>query len=144
MKSYWTVFCFSMLAMPALASAGDRLGCDSVNFGEEVLAKFPNAKVACIDVKEENGGIYAHYRADVVAVDKDAVTVHLLDHEGKAISKVKFVPTADSVAKVEGKETKFTDLKKGTKLDLYIEHSQWGLYASPEGKRMTILSREPL
>jgi hypothetical protein len=48
------------------------------------------------------------------------------------------------MAKVEGKETKFTDLKKGTKLDLYIEHSQWGLFASPTGKRMTILSREPL
>jgi hypothetical protein len=71
MKGYWTVLCFSMLAMPALASAADRLGCDSVNFGEDVLAKFPNAKAACIDVREKNGGIYAHYRADVVAVDKD-------------------------------------------------------------------------
>jgi hypothetical protein len=133
-----------MLAMPALTLAADRPGCDSVNFGEEVLAKFPNAKAACIDVKEKNGGIYVHYRADVVAVDEDSVTVHLLDHEGKAISKVKFVPSADQLAKVEGKEKKFTDLEKGTELDLYIEHSQWGLYASPEGKRMTIVSREPL
>jgi hypothetical protein len=144
MKSYWRVLCFSMLAMPALASAADRLGCDSVNFGEDVLAKFPNAKAACIGVMEKNGGIYAHYRADVVAVDKDAVTVHMLDHEGKAISKVKFVPSADQVASVEGKDTKFTDLKKGTKLDLYIEHSKWGLYASPDGKSLTILSRESL
>ena len=144
MKRYWTVLCFSILAMPALASAADRLGCDSVNFGEDVLAKFPNAKAACIDVKEKNGGIYAHYRADVVAVDKDSVTVHMLNHEGKAISKVKFVPSADQVASVEGKDTKFTDLKKGTKLDLYIEHSKWGLYASPDGKSLTILSRESL
>jgi hypothetical protein len=144
MKSYWNVLCVSLLAMPALAVAADRLGCDSVNFGEEVLAKFPNAKAGCIDVKEKNGGIYVHYRVDVVAVDSDSVTVHVLDSEGKAISKVKFAPSADQQAKVEGKDTKFIDLKKGTKLDLYIEHSQWGLYASPEGKRMTILSREAL
>ena len=48
------------------------------------------------------------------------------------------------MASVEGKDTKFTDLKKGTKLDLYIEHSKWGLYASPDGKSLTILSRESL
>ena len=136
--------CIPTDARRKLAVAADRLGCDSVNFGEEVLAKFPNAKAACIDVKEKNGGIYAHYRADVVAVEKDAVTVHMLNHEGKAISKVKFVPSADQVATVDGKDTKFTDLKKGTKLDLYIEHSKWGLYASPDGKSPTILSRESL
>ena len=51
MKGYWKVLCFSMLAMPALASAADRLGCDSVNFGDDVLAKFPNAKAACIGVR---------------------------------------------------------------------------------------------
>lgn len=55
MKSHWTVLGVSLLAMPALAVAADRFGCDSVNFGEEVLAKFPNAKAACIDVKERNG-----------------------------------------------------------------------------------------
>ena len=144
MKSYSKACCVALLALPALALAADRPGCDMVNFGADVLAKFPNAKAACLDVKEKDGGIYAHYRADVIAVDKDSVTVHMLNSEGKALSKVKFVPTADALAKVEGKDTKFTDLKKGTKLDLYIEHSKWGLYASPDGKMMTILSREPL
>ena len=30
------------------------------------------------------------------------------------------------------------------KLDFYIEHSKWGLYAKPDGKRLTILSQETL
>ena len=144
MKSHWGVACFALLAMPALALAADRQGCDKVNFSADVLAKFPNAQAACLDVKEKNGGIYVHYRADVIAVDKDSVTVHLLNPEGKAISKVKFVPTADALARVDGKDTKFGDLKKGAILDLYIEHSKWGLYASPDSKMMTILSREQL
>jgi hypothetical protein len=133
-----------MLAVPMLTTASDRKGCDLVNFSAEVLAKFPNAKKACLDVEEKDGGIYAHYRANVVAVDADAVTVHMINHEGKAVSKVRFVPAADQMAKVDGKDTKFTDLEKGMKLDLYIEHGKWGLYSAPDDKRMTILSQEPL
>ena len=48
------------------------------------------------------------------------------------------------MASVDSKDVKFTDLKKGTKLDFYIEHSKWGLYAKPDGKRLTILSQETL
>ena len=80
-------FACHMLAVPMLTTASDRKGCDLVNFSAEVLAKFPNAKKACLDVEEKDGGIYAHYRANVVAVDADAVTVHMINHEGKAVSE---------------------------------------------------------
>jgi hypothetical protein len=144
MKSYWKVICFTVLALPALAFAAKPYGCDSVNFGKEVLEKFPNAQAACIGVTEKNGAVYVHYQAKVIAVESDAITVHMLNHEGRALSQVKFVPSPDQMAKVEGKDTKFSDLKKGTKLDLYIEHSRWGLYSNPDGKMMTIISREAL
>ena len=64
MKSFWKVLYLSILVLPALAVASDRKGCDLVNFGPDVLAKFPNAMAACIDVKEKDGGIYAHYQAE--------------------------------------------------------------------------------
>ena len=130
MKTFWKVLCLSMLALPAIAVASDRQGCDLVNFGADVLAKFPNAMAACIDVREKSGGIYAHYQANVMAVATDSVTIDILNHEGKAISKVTFVPAADQMAEVDGKDVKFTDLKKGMKLDFYIEHNKWGLYAN--------------
>jgi hypothetical protein len=144
MISIKKALCVILLAMPALAIAGPGPGCESVNLGADVLAKFPNAARACHDVKMQGDGIYMHYVAEVVATDKDSVTVNMLDTSGKALVKVKFAPAADQTAKLEGKETKYTSLKKGTKLDFYIEHSKWGLYASPNGKRMTIISREDL
>lgn len=136
--------CVLLLAMPALAVAEGGKGCDLVNLGADVLAKFPNAARACHGVIEKNGGIYMHYVAEIVAVDNDSVTVNMLDTSGKAISQVKFAPAADQTVKLEGKEMKYTSLKKGTKLDFYIEHSKWGLYASPDSNRMTIISREDL
>ena len=144
MKCFWKTLCLSLLALPAFAVASDRQGCDLVNFGADVLAKFPNAMEACIDVREKEGGIYAHYQADVIAVATDSVTIDILNHEGKAISRVTFVPAADQTARVDGKDVKFTDLKKGMKLDFYIEHNKWGLYGKPDGKRLTILSQESL
>jgi hypothetical protein len=147
MKSMMTIkktLCVLLLAMPALAVAAPGPGCESVNLGADVLAKFPNATRACRDVKMKGDGIYMHYVAEVVATDKDTVTANLLDTSGKAITRVKFAPAADQTAKLEGKDEKYTSLKKGTKLDFYIEHSQWGLFGSPGGKRMTIISREDL
>lgn len=136
--------CVLALVMPGLALAGAGPGCDLVNFGADVLAKLPNAVKACHGVSERNGGIYVHYVGEVVAVDKESVTVHFLDVDGKALSKVKFAPAADQTAQFEGKATKYMDLKKGTKLDFWIEHNKWGLFSSPDGKAMTILSQEML
>ena len=72
------------------------------------------------------------------------MTIDVLNHEGKAISRVTFVPAADQTAEVDGKDVKFTDLKKGMKLNFYIEHNKWGLYGKPDGKRLTILSQQSL
>jgi hypothetical protein len=144
MKILCRALCVALIAVPMYASAADEIGCDAVNWGEEVLAKFPNAEKACHDVTTKNGAAYAHYVAEVVAASSESVTVHLLDKKGKGISEVKFVPAADQKVKLAGKETKYADLEKGTKLDLYIEHSKWGLYASPDGSAMKILSRTDL
>ncbi len=144
MKIISKALCVMLLAIPALAAAEGINNCSQVNIGDDVLAKFPNAKKACHDVTLKGDGIYMHFVAQVVATDKDTVTVDLLDSKDKGISRVKFIPAAGQTVKFDGKDMKYTELKKGTKLDFYVEHSQWGLYASPEGKRMTIVSREDL
>ena len=144
MKIFWKALCLSMLVLPTIAVASDRKGCDLVSFGADVLAKFPNAMAGCIDVSLKGDGIYAHYQANVISVATDSVTIDILNHEGKAISRVTFVPAADQMAMVDGKDVKFTNLEKGMKLDFYIEHNKWGLWAKPDGKRLTILSQQAL
>jgi hypothetical protein len=136
--------CLALLTLPVGAMASDEKGCDSVNWGEEVLAKFPNAEKACHGVVMKNDAVYAHYVAEIVASDSESVTVHLIDKHGKGISEVKFVPNPDQGIKLKGKETKWQDLGKGTTLDLWIEHSRWGLYSSPDSTPMKILSRKDL
>lgn len=146
MKILCRALCVTLIAMPMYASAKDKddLGCDTVNWGEEVLAEFPNAEKACHGVTMKNDKAYAHYVAEIVKATSEVVTVHLLDRNGKGISEVKFVPAPGQTVNVSGKATSYQDLEKGTKLDLYIEHSRWGLYSHPEAPQMKILSRTDL
>ena len=144
MKIVSRVLCVALIAMPLSAMAADAAGCDSVNWGQGVLAKFPNAQKACHGVTMKNGEAYAHYVAKVVANDKDAMTANLMDTDNKPIAEVKFVPNPDQKITIGGKSTKMQDIKKGDKLDLWIQHSRWGLYSDPDSSPMKILSRRDL
>lgn len=144
MRIACVAFCVIALASPSLASAGEAHGCGDVNFGADVLAKMPNAQKLCRGIKELNGGIYVHYMADVVSTTDKTVTVDFKDKNDKAVSRVEFEPAVGQTVKLGKKDVKYTSLSKGTTLDFWIEHNKWGLYASPDGQAMTIISVEPL
>lgn len=144
MNTFCRALCAALLVMPVSAMAADEHGCDSVNWGEEVLSKFPNAEKACHGVTMKNDAVYAHYVAEIVAASKESVTVNLIDKSDKAIAEIKFVPRAEQKITIGGKETKYQDLKKGTKLDLWVQHNRWGLYSDPDSTPMEILSRRDL
>ncbi len=144
MKLIATITCALVLAFPALANADSNKGCDNVNFGADVLEKMPNAKKLCRGIAEKNGTVYVHYVAEVESRSATDVTVKFLDKDDKAVSRVKFEPTADQTVMVDKKATKYTSLDKGQKLDFWIAQSKWGLYASPDGKAMKIISVEHL
>jgi hypothetical protein len=138
--------CAALLVMPAIAMAEDNaMGCDSVNFSQEVLAAFPRIKDACQAVTMKDGKPFVQLKAEVVAKDKDTVTVRMMDRQNKPISEIKVAPGADDKAKVEGKEMKYKDLQKGQNLDVYLDHNRWGLYSSLDrSNMMKIVSRKEL
>lgn len=144
MKALSNAFLAALLVVPAIALAADDLGCGSVNFGEDVLAQLPNAKAACRGVMTKNGTVYARYIAEVVSADKEAVTVIFIGQDGKGVVKVTLAPTETDTVKIDGKDTKYSDLDKGDKIDVWIPHSRWGLYGTPGGPKMTVLSKENL
>lgn len=132
------------LSLPWAATAGPNYGCDAVNFGANVLEKMPNAKNLCRGVTEKNGVVYAHYIAEVETVKDRNVTIAFLNKDEKPMSRVTFEPMDDQSLMLDKKATKYTDLRKGQKLDFWIASDRWGLFASPDGKEMKIVSVERL
>ena len=140
-----TTFVFALaLASPAVFAGEPNYGCDSVNFGDEVLAKMPNAQALCRGIAEKNGGIYVHYIAEVESRDASTVTVKFLDKDDKPVTRVKFEPTADQTVMMDKKPVKYSSLKKGEKIDVWVENKKWGLYANPGSPAMKITSVEHL
>ncbi len=144
MKIKLSLVLATLLAVPAIAVAADEIGCQSVNFGADVLAEFPNAVRACRGVKEKDGTVYARYVAKVVDTSKGNLTVVFEDKDGKGVSKVVFAPTGDAGLSMGGKDTKYSSLKKGDVIDMWVPHSRFGLYGTPGGPKLTVVSKETL
>jgi hypothetical protein len=144
MKSLCKITLVAMMAVPAIALAGDDTGCKNVNFSQEVLTAFPNATKTCRDLKVKNDTVYAHFVAEVVDANKDEVTVDFLNSSDKGVVRVKFAPSEDATTMINDQKVKYSNLKKGTRLNLYIPQSQWGIYAVPGGTSMSIISREDI
>lgn len=144
MKMNRSVILAALLAMPAVAVAADDNGCQNVNFGADVLAEFPNAVRACRGVMEKDGTVYARYVAKVVDTSKGNLTVVFEDKDGKGVAKAVFAPTDDADVSMGGKATKYSSLKKGDVIDMWVPHSRFGLYGIPGGPKLTVVSKETL
>jgi hypothetical protein len=143
MKLFVPIACALAISAPSLATAaGENYGCESINFSQEVLTQMPNAKKLCRGIKEKNGGVYVHYVAKVESVSPTSVTVSFLDKDDKAVSRITFEPSADQTMMLDKKATKYTDLTKGQKVDFWVEHSKWGLFATPDSPMMKITKVE--
>jgi hypothetical protein len=136
--------CVAMLAAPVVAVADDVTACNEVNYGEDVLAKFPNIKEACQKVMEKDGGIYIKFSGEIVSVGKDELTVRIKDRNGKNLSEMVMGFTPDQTINARGVETRFADLEKGDELNFYVERARWGLFSKPGSSSITVKDRKAL
>jgi|SoiMethySBSTD1v2_1073268.scaffolds.fasta_scaffold432427_2 hypothetical protein len=142
MKVIARAACLAVLLAPGLAAAAD-YGCEYVNFGEEVLKQFPRVLEACQGVTTRNDQPYAKFSAEVVSANKEQAVVDFLDKKDKPMGRITFaVKNPDNTVQVNGKPVKVSKLEKGTRVNFYMLHNKWGLYATPSGEALTILSRE--
>lgn len=138
--------CVALLAIPAVSVAAEHTetGCDSVNFGQEVLDNFPKAKQACREVRLKNGEPYARFVAEIVGQSKGNVTVKFKDRDNKDVSEMVLTPPEGAKVKVLGESVKIRDLKRGQQLDFWVEHARWGLYPEEGSPPMKVVSRKDL
>jgi len=138
--------CAAVLVAPGLALAKDDMGCNDVNWGDEVLAQLPRVADACQQVKIKGEGIYARFAGEVVSTDTKAgtLTLHMKDRDNKDVSELVVKPPPGLTFESEGKTHKFSEAKRGDKLDIWIEHGKWGIYTDMNSPSLVVLSRKAL
>ena len=108
------------LAAESPMASDHKIACSEVKYSSEFLSKYPHAPAACIEAVEKEGKRYAKFQARVFLNSPDRTTVELLNVKGDPLTTFSFKPAPDAGVIVDGKKTKFTDLKKGEKISFYI------------------------
>jgi hypothetical protein len=101
-----------------------KIACTEVKYSSEFLAKYPDAPAACVEAVEKDGKRYAKFVAKVFLTSPDRTTVELLNVKGDPLTTFSFKPGPDAAVDIEGKKTKFTDLRKGEKISFYVSEDR--------------------
>jgi hypothetical protein len=109
-----------------------KVDCSEMKFSPEFLSRYPDAPKACIEAREYNGKRYAKFTAKVYLNSADRTTVTLVDPAGKDLSTFSFRPAPDATIRINGKPTKFTDLRTGEKINFWVSEDRMTASEMPE------------
>jgi hypothetical protein len=131
-KKFHAALAVTALAMPfAIGTSDAKIACSEVKYSSEFLKKYPDAPAACIEAVEKEGKRYAKFQARVYLNSADRTTVELLNTRGDPLSTFSFKPGPDAAVEIDGKKTKFTDLKKGEKISFYVSEDRLAASEQP-------------
>lgn len=146
MKGIKLAACAALLTVPVIggAQAPSPTGCESVNFGAEVTTAFPRVRDACQAIMMKGDQPFVKLTGELVSANSETATVHFLDRNNKPVSEIVFAVREDARIDLDGRSTRVARLPRGTRVNFYIQHNRWGLFANPDSTPLTILSRKDL
>jgi hypothetical protein len=149
-KTRLTLALIALTAIPvaAMAAEGEKLSCiKDFTYSSEFLAAYPNAPKACRDVIVKDGKKSVHFVGNVITVKGDQVTVAFENVAGDTVfGEGTYQHSPDARVMVEGKEVKYSSLRPGDKLDVYVGENVAGLYSAPgaaTGTELKLVKRTP-
>jgi len=131
MKAFASLGSFALALIPAVALAQQPAACERVEFSEEVLARFPNIRAACLDVITKGDQTYAVVKADLVRATARRMTVRVKRPDGSHSDPVGINVAPNERLNVGGKPTAIQDVAIGQELTAYISVKDPGIALAP-------------
>jgi hypothetical protein len=123
------------LMIPVAGMAADEppksASCYEIRYSAEILDRYPMAPAICEEVVERNGKKYARMDATVTGRDKDVVTVGFKNVFGTQVMDLSIQPAPDSTLTINGKEIKWSEVKRGDQISFYLPERAFGFVTSP-------------
>jgi hypothetical protein len=131
----------SIQEQPKLEEGQTSSNCISnITFSQEFLARYPQAGGACREVKVENGQKWARFDASVTQVRRNRVTANLVNRFGKTFGTIAFDAADDARVEANGRQVRFSSLRRGDKLSFWMPENRVGFYAEPGASETTKLA----
>ena len=113
------------------SDVGTVIPCSDLTFSKDFLAKYPKAPAACIEARTYNGKKYAKFNGKVYLKEGSAMTVQVNNVAGDALNAITVQPSQTATLLVNGKEEKFSDLKVGDPIAIWISQDRYSFYSAP-------------
>ena len=131
MKSYPAVISLVLAMMPAVAVAQQPAVCERVEFSQDVLARFPNIRKACLDVISKDGQEYAVVKADLVRATARRMTVRVKLPDGTHAEPRAINVRPGFRLNVNGKSTPIEEIAVGQEITAYVNVTDPGIALAP-------------
>jgi LPXTG-motif cell wall-anchored protein len=131
MKPFVSLGCFALALVPAVALAQQPAACERVQFSEEVLARFPNIRSACLDVITKGEQTYAVVKASLVRATPRRMTVRVKRPDGSLSDPIGVNVAPNERINIGGKPTAIQDVAIGQELTTYISVTDPGIAFEP-------------
>ena len=102
-----------------------------ITYSQEFLARYPKAGGACREVVIKDGKKWARFAADVIEVRGDQVTANFVDQYKQGLATLTFTAAPQARLTIDGREAKFSELRSGDTLSVWVSETRLGFYARP-------------
>ena len=131
MKAFVSLGYLALALIPAAALAQQPEACERVHFSEEVLARFPNIRQACLDVITKGDQQYAVVKADLVRSSPRRMTIRVKRPDGSHSDPIGVNVAPNERLNVGGKPMAIQDVAIGQELTAYISVKDPGIALAP-------------
>jgi hypothetical protein len=146
MKALFGLGSLVLALIPAAAMAQQPAVCERVVFSEEVLARFPNIRKACLDVITRDGHTFAVVRAHLMRVQGRRMTVRVRLPDGTQSDPMSISVRSNARVNIDGRQVPLQDVAVGQELSAYINVTDPGIALADESTgpvEFTPLPAEP-
>lgn len=106
--------------------------CRAVNWNEQLLATYPRLAEACHEVIVSDGERWARFETELVRVSRDgSVTSNFRNRQGRNMGAITIMPARDQRVTIDGREYRFSDLRPGQILNVYVPEGMYSFALAP-------------
>jgi hypothetical protein len=121
----------SVSAQQVGSDVGTVIKCTDLTFSKAFLAKYPKAPAACIDARTYNGKKYARFDGKVYLIEGHSMTIQFNNAAGDVLTAVTVQPSTTASLLVNGKPEKFSELKVGDPISIWVSQDRFSFYSAP-------------
>jgi hypothetical protein len=103
--------------------------CRDIHWNDDVLAQYPDVKLGCLDIVEQDGQLLAHFEARLVRARRSngEVTVSLKLSDGNYVDRTFHAPPTFRVVTASGSKMSIFDIDRGETLDILISGNNFSV-----------------